>query len=60
MKNGSGSRSLWGWFRSPGKLQPLDPYRDTAAELHRKLAQLRTGNLAEYVAMSQAFRDSAP
>lgn len=60
MKNGSGTQSLWGWFRSPGKLAPLDPYRDSAAELRRKLARLGTGQLAEYTAMSQALRASAP
>jgi hypothetical protein len=60
MPNGSGTRSLWGWFRSPGKRPPLDPFRDSAAALRLKSAQLRTESLTEYEGMSQAFRNSAP
>ncbi|MBC8104357.1 MAG: cellulase family glycosylhydrolase [Cytophagales bacterium] len=50
---------MWGWYRAPRGLQTLDPYRDSAADLLRKTASLRTENLQENPAMSAVFRASA-
>ena len=54
----SGGHSLWGLYENPNPIIPLDPYRDSEADLIRKCAQFRTENLEEYAAVAQAFRDS--
>lgn len=56
MKHGSGTRSLWGWYRTPRGVPILDPFRDSAAEWQKKIQNLRTANLVEYTAMTTAFR----
>lgn len=56
MRKGSGERSMWGWFRSPGPMETVDPFRDTADEMIRKFALVRTTNLVEHTGMSGAFR----
>ncbi|MBV9850411.1 MAG: cellulase family glycosylhydrolase [Armatimonadetes bacterium] len=56
---GNGGRSLWGLIYNAKPVAPLDPYRDSEADLIRKCAQLRSENLAEYAAVAQAFQDAA-
>jgi endoglucanase len=61
MRRGSGSNSMWGWFRSPQAVkEPLNPFTDTAAEFRRKLAQVRTVNLAEHPAVGAALQHPSP
>jgi endoglucanase len=56
MKDGGGG--MWGWHRAAKRLDPLDPFRDTAEQFLSKLPQVRTGNLFEDKAMTAAFRGS--
>jgi hypothetical protein len=43
-----GTTSLWGWYRNPAPLkEPLDPFRDTADDLLRKIEQVKTERLVE-------------
>ena len=57
-RRGSGDRSMWGWFRNPGPIDPIDPFRDSADEMVRKCEPLRTSRLVEYTAMTEAFRSA--
>jgi hypothetical protein len=54
MKDGGGG--MWGWHRRPKPLDALDPFRDSAADLLRKLDQVRTERLMEDAALTEAFR----
>ena len=56
MRKGSGERSMWGWIRSPGAMEAIDPFRDSADEMVRKSAQVRTTNMVEHAGMTGAFR----
>jgi hypothetical protein len=51
----AGGGGMWGWYRAAGPLQPLDPFRDSAADFLRKLDQVRTERLVEDKAMTAAF-----
>ncbi len=51
-----GGRSLWALYCNAKPIIPLDPYRDSEADLIRKCAQLRTERLDEYTQMADAFR----
>ncbi len=57
MKDGGGG--MWGWYRAPKALQPLDFYRDSPAELIRKADQMRTENMEENQALTTAFKTVA-
>jgi endoglucanase len=54
MKDGGGG--MWGWYRSPKPLEALDPFRDSAADLLRKVEQVRTERLMEDTALTESFR----
>jgi hypothetical protein len=54
-----GDRSMWGLYRNPRPVEPLDPFRDSEAELVRKMAQDRTERLEEYPGMADVYRASA-
>ena len=56
MRKGSGERSMWGWIRSPGAMEAIDPFRDSADAMVRKSAQVRTTNMVEHAGMTGVFR----
>ena len=55
-----GGRSLWGWYYVPRGVQVLDPYRDSPAELVRKMEQVRTENMQEHQELGRALRTAGP
>ena len=54
-----GGQNLWGLYQNAKPVTPLDPYRDSEAELLRKCAQLRTENLDENTPLVQALQGAA-
>jgi len=40
-----GTRSMWGLYRNPAPIDPLDPYRDSEEQLVAKCKQMRTERL---------------
>lgn len=51
-----GTNSLWGLYRNPDPVkEPLDPFRDTADDLKRKLSQVRTEHLVQNSALKSAL-----
>lgn len=51
-----GTDTLWGLYRNPDPVkEPLDPFRDTADDLRRKLSQIRTENLLENSPLKSAL-----
>ncbi len=50
-----GGQSLWSLYSNVHPVTPLDPYRDSEAELIRKCAQLRTERTERNPAVAQAF-----
>lgn len=46
----------WGLYRQKGAFQPLDPWKDSEAELLRKMPQFRTENLTAPTEQLAAFR----
>lgn len=51
-----GGQSLWALYSNAKPLTPLDPYRDSEADLVRECGQLRTERLDENKAVAQCFR----
>lgn len=54
-----GDKSLWGLYRNPAPVQPLDFFVDNAATLLRKMAQVRTDHLAVNEGALAAHRTAA-
>ena len=50
-----GGQSLWSLYSNVKPVKPLDPYRDTEAELIQKCAQLGTDQLDRNPGVAQAF-----
>lgn len=51
-----GTNTLWGLYHNPDPLkEPLDPFRDTADDLKRKLSQVRTEHLVQNSALKLAL-----
>jgi hypothetical protein len=49
MNKGSGTKSLWGWFRNPQPIrEPIDPFRDSEDDLLRKIEQVKTEHMTEH------------
>ena len=56
---GAGGLTLWSLVGNPKPVPPLDPYRDSEAELIRKSAGVRSENLAQNDALTRALRGEA-
>jgi endoglucanase len=54
-----GGQSLWSLYSNVKPLTPLDPYRDSEADLIQRCAQFRTENLDLYAAVAQGFQPMA-
>ena len=54
-----GEKSMWGLYRNPAAVQPLNPYRDSEADLIKKMDQLRTEHLEAYPGMTEVHQAAA-
>jgi hypothetical protein len=50
-----GNRSMWGVYRNPAPMDPLDPYRDSEERLLAKCKQLRTERLERFPGLIEAL-----
>ncbi len=48
--------SMWGLYRDPQAVTPLNPFTDSEADLLKKLDQVRTERLEEYPGMTAVYR----
>ena len=56
-----GTRSMWGLYRNPAPIDPLDPYRDSEEQLVAKCKQMRTERLERCPGLIEALsRAGAP
>jgi hypothetical protein len=51
----NGDRSMWGVYRNPAGMDPLDPYRDTEEALVAKCKQVRTDRLERCPGLVEAL-----
>ena len=58
MTNGDGG--MWGWYRNTKKLEPINPFADSLADIERKCRQFRTENFYEDKGMTVAFQTHTP
>ena len=50
-----GTRSMWGLYRNPAPIDPLDPYRDSEEQLVAKCKQMRTERLERCPGLIEAL-----
>ncbi len=56
MRRGSGPSSMWGWIRRPTPLPaPLDPFRDSEAQMLEKIRQVRSETLEVHPGLDGIF-----
>lgn len=51
-----GTQSMWGLYRNQEPVKPVDPYRDSEAEMIRKCDAFRTSRLQPYPGLLEAIR----
>jgi hypothetical protein len=56
MVRSGGDASMWGLYRNPNPIEPLDPYRDSIDELIRKSQQVRTERLEPYPGLLDMYK----
>ncbi len=54
MKDGGGG--MWGWYAAASRFDPIDPFRDSAEAMIRKIEQVKTERLSENRQMTRGFK----
>ena len=55
-----GDNGMWGWYRNHNKLDPINPFTDSADDIIKKCHQYRTETFYEDRAMTAAFQTHTP